>query len=143
MATRTVSKFDPTFTAAIARVQPALEDWRQRSKHREPIPPALWKAMAALARTYGLSPVAHALNVNYTALKRRVVADGGAPPSGAGAVPAAFLEVPVKAWPQGPQGPQWVLELEDRCGSKLTLRLAQNDGAAALALAQGLWGNRA
>jgi hypothetical protein len=37
---------------------------------------------------------------------------------------------------------QWVIELEDRQGSKLTLRLAQSDRAAALALAQGLWRQR-
>jgi hypothetical protein len=96
--------------------------------------------MATLARTYGLSPVAQALSVNYTALKRHLVANAGVRPSRAGTVPAAFLEVPVTAWPQVPQ---WIIELEDRCGSKLTLRLAQRDGAAALALAQGLWGHRA
>jgi transposase len=32
-----------------------------------------------------------------------------------------------------------VIELEDRKGSKMTLRLAQSDSAAALALAHGLW----
>jgi len=41
-----------------------------------------------------------------------------------------------------PTGSQWVIELEDRGGSKLTLRLAQFDSAAALALAQGLWRQR-
>jgi hypothetical protein len=34
------------------------------------------------------------------------------------------------------------MELEDRGGSKLTLRLAQYDSAAAVALAQGLWRHR-
>ena len=38
---------------------------------------------------------------------------------------------------------EWVMELEDRQGAKLTLRLAQTDRAAALALAQGLWRQRA
>ena len=38
---------------------------------------------------------------------------------------------------------QWVIALEDRQGSKLTLRLGQSDRAAALALAQGLWRQRA
>jgi len=47
--------------------------------------------------------------------------------------------VPVATWPSGPQ---WVIELEDRRGSKLTLRLAQSDSVAALALAQGLWRHR-
>ena len=41
-----------------------------------------------------------------------------------------------------PSGSQWVIELEDRNGSKLTLRLAQTDSAGALTLAQGLWRQR-
>ena len=96
--------------------------------------------MVALAREHGLSPVAQALSVNYTALKRHLLATAAAPVAGASTVPGAFVEVPLAAWPAGAQ---WVIELEDRSGSKLTLRLAQSDGAAALALAQGLWGHRA
>jgi hypothetical protein len=41
-----------------------------------------------------------------------------------------------------PSGSPWVIELEDREGAKLTLRLAQTDSAGALALAQGLWRQR-
>jgi hypothetical protein len=52
---------------------------------------------------------------------------------------AEFVEVPMTACPTGSQ---WVIELEERGGSKLTLRLAQSDSAAALALAQGLWRHR-
>lgn len=92
--------------------------------------------MVRLARRYGLSRVAQALRVNYTGLKRRLVAT--AVPGSDGLAPA-FVEVPMVA---GPGGLQWVIELEDRDGSKLTLRLAQTDHAAALALAQGLWRQR-
>jgi hypothetical protein len=95
--------------------------------------------MATLARGYGLSPVAQALGVNYTALKRHLVASPAPKPSRAGTLPPGFVEVPVATWPSGPQ---WVIELEDRRGSKLTLRLAQSDSVAALALAQGLWRHR-
>jgi hypothetical protein len=94
--------------------------------------------MATLARKYGVSPVAQSLGVNYTALKRHLVASASAQASGAGPVPAEFVEVPVPAWPNAPQ---WVIEMEDRGGSKLTLRLALSDSA--LALAQGLWRHRA
>jgi hypothetical protein len=41
-----------------------------------------------------------------------------------------------------PSAAPWVIELEDRDGSKLTLRLAQTDSVGALALAQGLWRQR-
>jgi len=42
----------------------------------------------------------------------------------------------------GPSGSPRVIELEDRQGWKLTLRLAQTDRAGALALARGLWRQR-
>ena len=96
--------------------------------------------MVRLAQAYGVSPVAQALSVNYTALKGQLV--GSSPPQacGAGLLPAGFVEVPVRAWPSAPP---WVIELEDRGGCKLTLRLPQGERAAALALAQGLWRRRA
>lgn len=96
--------------------------------------------MVLLARRYGLSPVAQALRVNYNGLKRHLVASPTPQPAGAGALPPGFVEVPVTAWPSAPQ---WVMELEDRCGCKLTLRLAPGDSVAVLALAQGLWRHRA
>jgi len=139
MAAKTTTKSDPTFTAAIARVQPALTAWRQRREHREPIPAHLWRAMVRLARRYGLSPVAQVLRVNYTGLKHHLVASSTPQAPRADAIAAGFVEVPIRAC-RG--GPQWVIELEDRDGSKLTLRLAQTDRAAALALAQGLWRQR-
>jgi hypothetical protein len=95
--------------------------------------------MVPLARHYGLSPVVQALRVNYNGLKRRLAARPPPEVSGADSVPAGFVEVPMTACPSGSQ---LVIELEERNGSKLTLRLAQTDSALALALAQGLWRQR-
>ena len=95
--------------------------------------------MVRLARRYGLSPVAQALRVNYTALKHHLVATATGQASRSGGLAPEFVEVPMSACPGGPQ---WVIELEDRAGSKLTLRLVQTESAAALALAQGLWRQR-
>jgi hypothetical protein len=132
-------KSDPTFAAAVGRVQPVLAAWRRRRKHREPVPEALWRAMVTLARDYGLNPVAHALNVNYAALQRHLAPCPTPKASAVGAKAPGFVEVPVAAWPGVPQ---CVIELEDRRGSKLTVRLAQSESLAALALAQGLWRHR-
>ena len=123
----------------MARVQPALTAWRQRRKHREPIPEALWRKMVRLARRYGLSRVAQVLRVNYTGLKHHLVASSTPQGPPIDAIAAEFVEVPIAACPGGLQ---WVIELEDHDGSKLTLRLAQTDSATALALAQGLWRQR-
>jgi hypothetical protein len=94
--------------------------------------------MVRLARRYGLSRVAQVLRVNYTALKRHLVATAAPQAPRSGAIAAEFVEMPMTACPNA----QWVIELEDREGWKLTLRLAQTDRAGALALAQGLWRQR-
>lgn len=96
--------------------------------------------MVLLARRYGLSPIAQALRVNYNGLKRRLGSAPSRPTRGLGTVVPRFVEMPLPAWPGGPQ---WVIELEDRGGCKLTLRLPANESAAALALAKGLWEQRA
>ena len=95
--------------------------------------------MVRLARRYGLSRVAQVLRVNYTGLKHHLVASSDPQAPRTDAIAAEFVEVPMTACPTGSQ---WVIELEERGGSNLTLRLAQSDSAAALALAQGLWRHR-
>jgi hypothetical protein len=77
--------------------------------------------------------------VNYTTRKRHLAATAAAQAPRSGAIAAEFVEVPMSACPSGSP---WVIELEDRDGSKLTLRLAQTDSVGALALAQGLWRQR-
>lgn len=95
--------------------------------------------MVRLARRYGVSRVAQVLRVNYTGLKHHLVASSAPQAPRTDAIAAEFVEVPMSACPSGSQ---WVIELEDRDGSKLTLRLAHTDSVGALALAQGLWRQR-
>jgi hypothetical protein len=95
--------------------------------------------MVRIARRYGLSRVAQVLRVNYTGLKHHLVATTTRQTSRSVGLAPEFVEVPMTACPTGSQ---WVIELEDRGGSKLTLRPAQADSASALALAQGLWRQR-
>ena len=144
MAAKTRTKSDPTFTATIAPLESALVVWRQRRKHLEPIPQALWQRMVPLARRYGVSPVAQALRVNYSGLKHHVQASQTPPTLGAGggATPS-FVEVPVQTWPTAEKAHEWVIELEDGAGCKLTLRMPPGQSVAALTLAQGLWSGRA
>lgn len=53
-----------------------------------------------------------------------------------------FIEVPVSAPGSWSASPQCIIELEERQGAKLTVRLAQVETTTALALAQGLWSRR-
>ena len=139
MAAKKAATCDPDLAVGLKRVQPALAAWRQRRRHREAIPDRLWGMIVPLARAHGVSPVAQALGLNYTALKQRTAAGdrGVGPPAGNRS--ESFVEVPVPAWPGGAP---WSLELEDGRGAKLTVRLACGETSTVLALAQGLWRQR-
>jgi hypothetical protein len=95
--------------------------------------------MVRLARRYGVSPVAQILRVNYIALKRHLAPAAVPTVSPSGTLATEFVEVSTGACPSGAP---WVIELEDRGGLKLTVRLGQSDSASALALAQELWRHR-
>jgi hypothetical protein len=124
------------FFNRIEPVQRELEAWRRTRKHRERIPETLWKSMARLAGSFGVSRVSHALGVEYPALKRRVY---GASPVKAASLRPSFVEVKMAA----PASlPGWVVELEKRSGEKMTLRLAQSAGADLMALVETFWRGR-
>jgi hypothetical protein len=139
MAAKATIKSHAVFAVALAPVQAALGAWRKERKHREPIPQRLWSAIVPLARTHGVGLVARALRVNYTGLKNHVFSDSATTPLG-GASQTGFIELPVGP---GLVGPPAVIELEDRLGLKLTVRLAQGSNSEALALARELWRARA
>ncbi len=133
---------DSSLELALARVQPALAAWRLRRRHREAIPESLWRMIVPLARAHGVSPVARALGVNYTTLKERTVVGVNGVNRPVEKQPDGFIAVPVAAPGPWSASPQWTIELEDRQGAKLTLRLAQAESTTALELAQGLWSRR-
>ena len=95
--------------------------------------------MGPLVRAHGLSPVAQALRLNYTALKRHVLTDSATTPLGVGGQPG-FVELPIA---HGLVAPSTVIELEDHLSLKLTVRLVQGGHSEALALARELWRTRA
>jgi hypothetical protein len=95
--------------------------------------------MVPLARVHGVSAVARALRVNYTGLKDHLLGDSAATPSGVVSQPQLFE----LAMAPGLVGPPTVIELEDRLGLKLTVRLVQGGNLEVLALARELWRARA
>jgi len=137
MAAKRAASSGPTLAVGLAGVQPALAAWRQGRRHREAIPENLWRLIVPLAQSHGVSPVARALRLNYTALRQRTLA--GRAPVLAGKPSAGFVEVAVPPWPGGPP---CSIELEDPRGAKMTVRLACAEAATVLAVAQGLWRQR-
>jgi hypothetical protein len=137
MAAKRVALSGPALAAGLARVRPALAAWRHRRRHREAIPENLWRLIVPLAQSHGVSPVARALRLNYTALRQRTLA--GRAPVLAGKPSAGFVEVAAPPWPGGVP---CRIELEDHRGAKMTVRLACAEAATVLAVAQGLWRQR-
>jgi hypothetical protein len=123
------------FLSKIEPVRQRLQAWRRARKHlHEPIPQSLWKAMAQLARTYGVSRISHALRVEYYPLKQRAQSAEGAPEANRQECPFVQLEVPAPTSPSG-----CIVELENGSGTRMTLRLAPGAEAHLLALVQALW----
>ena len=117
------------FLSAIKGVRGQLEDWRRTRKHqRAAIPPEVWDAMTPVARTHGVNRVCRLLRVDYYSLKRRVQSARPASPK--------FVEV---ISPIGSASTGDVLEVEDRGGRKMTLRLSPDNRADTLALIQSFW----
>jgi len=138
MAAKHTTGADSSLAVGLTRVEPALAAWRRQRRHREAIPDSLWRLIVPLAQAHGVSRVAQALRLNYTALKQRSVAASGT--SAVGKPLGGFIEVPMVG---APSATPWVIEMDDGRGTKLTVRLAQGQSAAVLTLAQGLWRQRA
>ena len=117
------------FLAAIEPVRQQLESFRQSRSHRGRLPEELWEAIAGLGRGFGVNRVCRALRVDYYGLKRRVQ---GSPAQDQ----RAFIEVPLSASIASAGD---VVELEDRQGRKMTLRLSPAHRGDALALVQSFW----
>ena len=113
------------------KIRRPLEAWRKTRKVGARIPEPLWAAMARLGKTYGVNPVSEILRIPYYALRDRVVAQktsaSSTPPK------ATFIEFKALAPIQSLTG---VLELEDRAGTKMTLRLDSSSGVDVLGLVQ-------
>jgi len=124
---------------AIGDVRAKLRAWRRRTRSKGRIPEELWRATVELARTYGVGSVAEALELNEGSLQRRLKTSRrqAAPkiPSG----PPRFVEVELPS-AGGPRDS--VVQVEDRAGTRLTVRLSGVGSGDVEAIARALWGAR-
>jgi hypothetical protein len=141
------SRILPTRVESVRR---RFERWRRTRRGLSRIPERLWAAAVEMASTWGISPTAQALRVNYNALRKRVeqqaAAAAGKPdeksadqrqPSvdGARSVPA-FLEL--AAAPRVGSC-QCTLELEDDSGAKMRIHLQGTEAPDLAALSRSFW----
>jgi hypothetical protein len=53
-------------------VQDLFDRWREKRKHRDPIPPALWEAAISLTSSHSVYRIAKRLRLNYINFRARV-----------------------------------------------------------------------
>jgi len=90
-------------------VQELFDRWREKRKHRDPIPPALWEAALTLIGSHSVYRVAKRLRLHYINLKAR--AEGRPAPGRNKGVPT-FIEL-------GP--PTGTIELTKPTGERMTI----------------------
>lgn len=117
--------------APVLGLRRRLELWRRTRPKLGPIPTELWREAVHLARAHGIHLVAHALRLEYYALKRRLAAEVPSAPAPCAA--PAFIEV---ALPAG-HAPDYFVEMERADGGQMRVRLTDRDGV--VALSESFW----
>ena len=114
--------------------------WRSNREKRSPMPEDLWREACRLARVHGVSPVCRHTGLGYASLRKRVASGADVPASPSAPVEdGGFVEVSA-AQLLGTSATQTVLELSDREGTRLTLRLAPGSEVDVLELVESFRG---
>jgi len=130
-----------------AELEALVERFSKYRKNRSVVsrlPESLWQAAGRLAGRYGINRVHRVLGLNYYALKRRMKVRTPArktrSKSHDKAAPPKFVELGL---PSPLMEPVTQVEVEDRQGRKLRVRLAKEQGGELVGLVRVLWGGRA
>lgn len=125
----------PTVSADIEKVRRRLQAWRRRRKQGSRIPESLWRSATKLAKKHRPASIAHALGLDYYALKQRLETankDGRSERE----AKASFIEV----LPFTPASHcECTLEIEDRRGAKMKLELKGVSAGDLAAVSRALW----
>jgi len=119
----------------LAPLRRQLQEWRKVRTGPEPIPEDLWAGAVALAKEFGICPIARALPVDYTALRKRVER-----PSRAGLVKPTFVQLPATVVPAAV--PAATIEISARDGSRMLIHLEAGRGMEAASIVAAFLGSR-
>jgi hypothetical protein len=129
-------KSNELFLSQIKQARWQLKLWRKTRTHGERIPERLWTASVALARVHGVSSVAQALQLDYYALKRRVLEAEPVRKSRLKTV-APFVELPLLGPPAS--SPRCTVELARNTGATMTIRWEGPVAVDVMGLAESFW----
>lgn len=107
----------PASRPGLEEVKRQFENWRETRCTRSPIPSDLWTCAVSLAKEHSICKIAKTLRLDYNKLKRRVQAEQAqeSPQSG-----PSFIEL---QFTSSLPHTEYLLETEDRHGSKLKMQL--------------------
>ncbi len=129
--------------AGAKEVRGQIEQWRRTRKSRSRMPEPLWEAAVALARDHGVYGISQALRVNYDSLKARLARAPKAEARVGGlAVAAEFVELAPGSAMMAARSSGTVVEVVERNGTKLTIRLAAGVKLDVAALMKGFRSRR-
>lgn len=126
-------KRQATLPVEVEELRQRLNAWRQQTDREKRLPESLWEEAAVLARNHGVSLVAVALSLSYTALKQRAA---GSTQSLAVRTQSTFVEVGMVA---AAVGSECLVELRDGSNCQMNIRLDAGATGALVALTQSFW----
>jgi hypothetical protein len=126
-------KREATLPVEVEELRQRLNTWREQTDREKRLPESLWEEAAVLARNHGVSLVAVALSLSYTALKLRAAASTK---SLAVTTQPTFVEVGMVA---AAVGSECLVELRDGSNGQMNIRLDGGATGALLALTQAFW----
>jgi len=112
-----------------------IQEWRKARTGPGPMPEELWAGAVALAKEFGICPIARALPVDYTALRKRMER-----PSEAGLVKPTFVQLPATV--AQAVVPSTSVEISARDGSRMLIHLEAGRGMEAASIVAAFLGSR-
>lgn len=120
---------------ALESVRYQFQTWRASKENpREPIPEDLWAEAAKLGDLYPISQISRSLRLNHTDLKNRISRTRNK--ASGQSSPPIFVELD-SLQPIIPS--ECVVEMEDGCGSKMTMTFKGQAGLDLLELGKAFW----
>jgi hypothetical protein len=125
----------PSVFADIEEVRCRVQEWRRRRKHGSRIPEALWISAVKLAKKHRPARVAHALGLDYYALKQRLNTANKHDTSEREAKPTFIELLPGTLASHC----ECTIEIEHRRGAKMKLQLKGVSAGDLAAVSRALW----
>jgi hypothetical protein len=126
-------KLDP-LPVPVADLQDRINHWRTTRSHRGPMSEDLWGPAVRFARQHGIYAIAKSLKLNYEALKGRVL--NGPPRRTTRSAPDRPAFVQLDPMPGITPSTSSTVEVENRGGGKLTIRLSGSTALDAVAIVE-------